>query len=89
MSVPRIFSIELAPSVSRALKKLDPQVQKRIGKAIDALRGNPLPAGVKKLNDPVELWRIRVGDYRVIYKIEEHKLVIVVVKVAHRREVYR
>ena len=56
---------------------------------IVALEVNPRPPGARKLRGESELWRVRVGDYRILYSIEEARLVVLVVKIGHRREVYR
>jgi len=56
---------------------------------IDALADGPRPAGAKKLKGGGELWRIRVGDYRIVYAVRDRILLVLVVRVAHRREVYR
>ena len=61
----------------------------RIAAAIEALAGDPRPSGVTKLRGPEAFYRIRVGDYRVVYAIEDDGLLVLVVRVAHRREVYR
>ena len=57
--------------------------------AVDKLRSNPRPPGCVKLQGEDVLWRIRVGDYRVVYAIREEELIVLVVKVAHRKDVYR
>ena len=57
--------------------------------AIDELAQNPRPAGCAKLVGTANDWRIRVGDYRIIYEIHDTRLIVLVVRVAHRREVYR
>ena len=54
-----------------------------------ALETNPRPPGVKKLQGEEGIWRLRVGDYRVLYTIQHQELVILVLKIGHRREVYR
>ena len=66
---------------------LSPEVQRRLAPAIDSLAEDPRPASAKKLSG-VELWRIRVGDYRVIYALDDGKLTVLVVRLGHRREVY-
>jgi mRNA interferase RelE/StbE len=68
---------------------LDRQVQRRISTKISELSENPFPAGVKKFHGEANHWRLRIGDYRVIYRVEKHRVVIVVVPIEHRREVYR
>jgi mRNA interferase RelE/StbE len=78
-------SIEFKISARKQIASL-PQVHaNRITKAAMALANNPRPSGCKKLKDR-EAWRIRVGDYRVIYEIHDDVLVVLVVRVAHRRE---
>ena len=84
-----MYTIEIAPAAERALKKLQADIQKRIIKALLKLEADPRPAGVKKLSGEDDLYRIRVGDYRIVYQVQDNKLVVLVVRVAHRREVYR
>lgn len=71
------------------LRKLDPPVSRRVLTAIQRLADDPRPAGVKALVGAPGLLRLRVGDYRVVYSVEDGRLLIVVVHLAHRREVYR
>lgn len=83
------YTVEFLPTAVRALAALPKAIQKRIARRIDALAHNPRPPGVKVLHGGEGLLRLRVGDYRIIYRIEERRLVILVVKIGHRREVYR
>ena len=83
------YSVQLAPSAERDLAALDKPVQRRVAARIDALAENPRPAGVAKLQGEANAWRIRVGDYRILYTIEDRRLVVLVIKIGHRREVYR
>jgi len=71
------------------MKKLSADILKRVIKALVKLEQEPRPPGVKKLSGEDELYRIRVGDYRIVYQIRDNELVVLVVRVAHRREVYR
>ena len=84
-----MYTIEIAPATERKLKKLSADILKRIIKAILKLEQDPRPLGVKKLSGEDELYRIRVGDYRIVYQIRDNELTVLVVRVAHRREVYR
>lgn len=68
--------------------KLPPNEQARIAKKIDALSNDPRPSGIKALKGN-DLMRLRVGDYPIIYQIEDDRLVVLIVKLGHRREVYR
>jgi mRNA interferase RelE/StbE len=77
------------PSASKELKKLESIQQTHLNVAIDALADNPRPLGAIKMKGSPSSYRIRVGDYRIIYRIEDDVLLITVIKVAHRREVYR
>ena len=83
------YSIEFQPSARKALESLPRTIQSRISRAINALVDEPHPYGSKKLSGEHDVWRIRVGDYRVLYTIENLRLVIWVLKIGHRREVYR
>ena len=83
------YTVEFLPSAARALAALPKDVQKRIARRIDALAENPRPPGVKVLQGGEGFLRLRISDYRVIYRIEESRLVVLVVKIGHRREVYR
>jgi len=83
------YSILLAPPAERQLKALADPVQKRIVKRLRTLRENPRPQGVKKLAGDEDLYRIREGDYRIIYMIRDKELIVLVVKIGSRKEVYR
>ncbi|MDN5941889.1 MAG: type II toxin-antitoxin system RelE/ParE family toxin [Nitrospira sp.] len=83
------YSILLAPPAERQLKALAEPIQKRIVKRLKALRTNPRPQGVKKLAGEDDLYRIREGDYRIIYTIQDKELTVQVVKIRDRKEVYR
>ena len=64
-------------------------LQKRIDTRIRVLSENPRPSGIKKLAGDENLYRLRVGDYRIIYQIQDKALLVLVIKISHRREVYR
>lgn len=83
------YQIDVAPSALRQLRKLDPQARRKIQAAIELLAGEPRPPAAKMLVNAGGAWRVRVGDYRIVYDIEDGRLVILVLAVAHRREVYR
>ncbi len=82
------YTINFAPSAAKELKKLDRPVLLRLKEAIDSLADNPRPNGVKKLSGEDDLWRIRVGDYRIVYTIEDDIVLVTVVRVRHRRDAY-
>lgn len=81
------YRIELRPAAVRALKKLDPQIRDRVRGAIALLAENPRPPASRALRGRPGL-RVRVGDYRIIYTIEHDVLLIVVITIGHRRDVY-
>lgn len=83
------WKIELTPAAARQIGKLDKSMRRRIVTAIDGLGRTQRPAGVRALTGHPGLLRIRVGDYRVVYTVRDELLVVLVVAVAHRREVYR
>ena len=83
------YRIELTPSAARALAELPRPAQRRIARKIDALAEDPRPRRAQKLKGADDLYRIRPADYRVIYQIRDDVLLILVVRVGHRREVYR
>ena len=68
---------------------MERSLQVRLGRRIDALAENPRPQGVKKLGGEGDLYRVRVGDYRIIYQIRERSLIVLIVRVGHRADVYR
>ena len=83
------YSILLAPPAERQLKSLTDSVQKRIVRRLKSLGENPRPQGVKKLAGEEHLYRIREGAYRIIYTIQDKELIVLVVKIGDRKEVYR
>ena len=81
------YRIELRPAAVRALRKLDPSVRHRLQGAIALLAQDPRPPAARALQGRPGL-RIRVGDYRIIYTVTDDVLLVVVVTIGHRREVY-
>ena len=77
------------PRAAKELHKLDRAVARPIAVAVAALSAEPRPAGVRRLTGSTDLWRLRVGDYRVVYTIRDSELIVLVVRVAHRGKVYR
>ena len=83
------YRIEVAPAALRQLRKLDPHARRRVQAAIELLSGEPRPVGARKLIGGEGEWRVRTGDFRVVYEIHDNVLVVLVVAVGHRREIYR
>jgi len=83
------FAVAYDPKALKELTKLDKPVARRVIKAIDALGDDPRPSGARPLVGYPNLWRIRVGEYRVVYSIQNAELVVLALRVAHRSSVYR
>jgi mRNA interferase RelE/StbE len=84
------YEIGFKPSALKELRKLDEATRQVIISEIDLLADNPRPDGYKKLKGEINLYRIRVfSNYRVVYEIQDRKLVVTVVKVGHQRDIYR
>jgi mRNA interferase RelE/StbE len=81
------YRIELRPGAARALRKLDPAVSRRIQGVIALLAEDPRPPGARALQGRPGL-RVRVGDYRILYTVQDDVLLIVVVRLGHRRDIY-
>ncbi len=84
------YALEFAPRALRSLRKLDRSVAVRIRSAAEALRDEPRPPGARTLTGMHSVWRIKVArDYRVLYTVDDDRLVVLVVDTGHRREIYR
>lgn len=83
------YRIEVTKAAERDLRALPADILKRVDKRILALAENPRPDGVKKLAGADDLYRVRVGDYRIIYEIQDRAIVVTIIRVRHRGEVYR
>lgn len=83
------YRVEVASAAAKQLRALDPPVRRRLLHAVASLGVDPRPAGVKKLSGEDNAWRVRVGDYRIIYEIHDDELLVVIFRAAHRRQVYR
>jgi mRNA interferase RelE/StbE len=83
-----IYGVDFAKSAQKELRKLAPDTAKRIATAIDKLSHNPRKGPVRPMVGSTS-WRMRVGEYRIIYDIHDKKLVILILRIRHRREAYR
>ena len=81
--------LEIVPSAVRQLSDLPRPVQIRLDKKMLALEAHPRPRGALKLAGADDLYRIRVGDYRVIYQIDDRKRRVVIARIGHRRDMHR
>ncbi|MBB1482651.1 type II toxin-antitoxin system RelE/ParE family toxin [Tessaracoccus sp. MC1865] len=82
------YRIEVAPAAVRQLRKLDRGAQRRVQAAIELLASRPRPSGAKKLVGGDGEWRVRTGDYRIVYEIHDNVLLVLVVAIGHRRDIY-
>jgi mRNA interferase RelE/StbE len=82
------YEIGFDPGARREFARLPEAARKAVRNALDCLSDDPRPHGVKKMAD-LDAYRIRVGVYRVVYAIEDDRLVVLVVQVGHRKDVYR
>ena len=83
------YRVEIRPAAVKALAALAKVDQRRIARQIDGLAKDPRPPGVEKLAGVEGLYRVRSGDYRIVYEIQDERVLVLVVRIGHRREVYR
>lgn len=84
-----MYRIQLSRTAEKELYVLPSNIIKKLVKVIDQLEFNPRPVGCKKLKGTSEaLWRIRVGDYRIVYSIEDVLLIVDIRKIGHRKDIY-
>lgn len=81
--------LEITRLARKQIEALPKSVAARVESAIAALADDPRPAGSLKLKDREHTWRIRVGRYRIVYEVHDDVLVVIIIRVAHRRDVYR
>ncbi len=83
------YQITFSRSARKELQKLEESTLHKIFPKIEILANNPKPLGCRKLQSYENLWRIRIGDYRVLYSIEENEKIIDIVAIRHRKEAYK
>lgn len=83
------YEIVLKPSAKRTLDDLPKSDKIRVIEALEKLADNPRHHGVIKLESETDLYRVRIGNYRAVFTIEDDRLVVLVLKIGHRREIYR
>lgn len=83
------YRIEFSPAAARQLRKLDGPARRRVQAAVELLSLEPRPTGAKKLVGGDGEWRVRTGDYRIVYEINDGVLLVLVLAVGHRRDSYR
>ena len=83
------YQIDFAPSAAKQFKKLRGDIRQGVEAKVDSLATNPRPPGVEKLEGADDLYRVRVGDFRIVYEIHDRHLTVLVVRIADRKDVYR
>ncbi len=83
------YTIELSPAAARQLRKLGASARRRVQAAVELLAHEPRPTGAKKLVGGYGEWRVRTGDYRIVYEINDGVLLVLVLAVGHRRDIYQ
>jgi len=83
------YGVTFARSARRELEALEVSMVRRVISKIDGLARDPRPSGSRKLQGEQNLWRIRIGDYRVVYSIDDRQRIVDIVRIRHRRDVYR
>jgi len=81
-------SVEFKNSARKSIAALPEDIKIRVISAVMSLADNPRPSGCKKVRSLDSAYRIRVGDYRIIYEVYDTALIVIVIRIAHRREVY-
>jgi mRNA interferase RelE/StbE len=82
------YELRFRPAALRQLRKLDSQIARRIKSTTETLRSEPRPPGVKALTGQRGWLRIRVGDYRIVYEVRDSELVVLVIQIGHRSQIY-
>lgn len=83
------FRVEWKKSTKKDLRKLPPSVVDRVVEAVTGLAENPFPHGVEKLTGSEHAYRIRLGDYRIVYEVVTESALVEIQRVRHRKDVYR
>ena len=82
------YLVKIAPAAERQLRKFDPQVRRRLQAAIDLLASDPRPPKAVQLVGGNGEWRVRTGEYRLVYETHNDHLIVLVLRVGHRRNIY-
>ena len=82
------YAVDIKPSARKELENLSDRLIARLLPKIEGLAANPRPSGCKKLRGYKDLWRIRIGDYRIVYIVDDDHKMLSVTRIAHRKDVY-
>lgn len=83
------YRVVLLRSAARELADLPVQIQRRVARAINALAADPRSRGSRLLAGPDGIWRVRVGDYRILYRINDDLVEVLIIRIRHRSDAYR
>ncbi|MHC4882221.1 MAG: type II toxin-antitoxin system RelE family toxin [Planctomycetota bacterium] len=84
-----MYKVDIGPKAGKFIRKQDKSIQQQIIRKLRELETNPRPGGCKRLQGKKDLYRVRTGDYRIIYTIKDNQLLVLVVQIGHRKDVYR
>jgi len=85
----RTYEVRFLVTARRELLRVPAQIRSRVANALRALAADPRPSGCQKLTSGTDYYRIRVSDYRVLYEVRDRDVLVLVIKIGHRREVYQ
>jgi mRNA interferase RelE/StbE len=83
------YQVDFTPAARRQFRKLTPEIRKRLAVVIDGLATEPRPKGAIRLSGLQQAYRPRSGDHRIVYELHDDRLLVLVIRIGHRREVYR
>ena len=83
------YKIEITASAEKSLKKIPKKDLEKVVEAIQVLAISPFPSGCRKLKGEEDVYRVRQGNYRIIYEVIENKLIVLVLKIGHRKDIYK
>jgi len=81
--------IQISNKAAKSLKKIERRFQLQIAQSIEKLKEEPFPVGSKKIQGSLDYFRIRSGHFRILYKVDEGKIVILILDIGHRKEIYK
>lgn len=84
-----LYTVKFTHHAARSFRKLSRDVQTRLSPSIESLKDNPRPPGSEKLKGSDDAYRIRVGDYRILYEVRDKELIVYIIETGRRREVYK
>ncbi|WP_372655262.1 type II toxin-antitoxin system RelE/ParE family toxin [Halobacteriovorax sp.] len=83
------YKIEITSTAEKSLKKIPKKDLKKVVEAIQVLAISPFPSGCRKLKGEEDVYRVRQGNYRIIYEVIDNKLIVLVLKIGHRKDIYK